>query len=160
MSMNTHESDFFYWQSVEPCLETLVGFMMQQCPSPSLQCHFWPNTLKIDHFPSPLATQLEHVSPGQRVQPWQGPAVPSVQGLSMSCLSSSVPFWLKMSELTPFTDGTDRPAGPHQSFSHPKPTLPVPLFSLLQYNHSRSPSHSAASNRTPSISNLTHFPDC
>lgn len=35
-----------------------------------------------------------------------------------------------------------------------------PYSFCLLHNHSRSPSHSAASNRKPAISNLTHFSDC
>lgn len=145
---------------VEPCLESLAGFMMQQCPSPSLSCHFWPDTLKIDHLPSPLATQLERVSPGQRVQSWQWPAVPSVQGLSMSCLSSSVPSWPEIQ--TDPIHGQHRPSCWPTSKLHSSQTCSAsPPYSLsLFHNHSRSPSHSAASNGTPAISNLTHFPDC
>lgn len=35
-----------------------------------------------------------------------------------------------------------------------------PYSLCLLHNHSRSPSHSVASNRKPAISNLTHFSDC
>lgn len=137
-----------------------LSFLMQQCPSPSLWCHFWPNTLKIDHFPSPLATQLERVSPGYWVQSWQWPAVPVSR-------ASRCPAFLLLflsdpkSELTPFTDSTDRPAGPNQSFTHPKPAVPSPLIlcagSIITAGP---PSHSAMSNRKPAISNLTHFSSC
>lgn len=106
-----------------------------------------PYTLKIDHFPSPLATQVERISPGHWVQSQQWPSSPLVSRASLSLLFLSYP----KSKLTPFTDGTDRPVGPHQSFTHPRPAVPVPAGP---------PSHSAASNRKPAISNLTHFSDC
>lgn len=35
-----------------------------------------------------------------------------------------------------------------------------PYFPCLHHNHSRSPSHSAATNRKPAISNLTHISNC
>ena len=98
--------------------------------------------------------------PGHWVQSWQRPAVPVSR-------ASRCPAFLLLflsdpkSELTPFTDSTDRPAGPNQSFTDPKPAVPSPLIlcagSIITAGP---PSHSATSNRKPAISNLTHFSNC
>lgn len=166
-STSVTQLQFLFWHQV--CISEWwivrflrVEFMMQQCPSPSplvslltRRVEYWPLSLTLGNLTG--ACQSRSLGPVMTTA-----GCPSVRGLSMSSLTSSVPFWPKI-QADPIhgQHRTIHPAGPHQSSTHPQPAGPVPPHSLcLLHNHSRSPSHSAASNRKPAISNLTHFSDC
>lgn len=108
----------------------------------TLCSHFWPDTLKIDHFHSPVATQLERVTPGQWVQQWQRAAIPVSR--ASPCLASPPPLFLYDSnkiQADPI-HGQHKPSCWPTSKRHSSQTYSAspPYYSVAcNHNHSRSP---------------------